>query len=98
MGYHCPWHRPGCALLTPLCAGPQGFEESLNFSSWDVYFYTRNHASIETERSRRHVSRLLTFPITVAGVLHENSFLTRRSQRLTHEGLRSMLGEPQQQQ
>ncbi|CEH16124.1 hypothetical protein CBOM_05995 [Ceraceosorus bombacis] len=69
----------------------QGFEEVINFSSWDVYFYTRNHNSIETDRPRRHVTRLLTFPTTIAGALHENSPYTRRSMRLTHEGLRSMV-------
>ncbi|KDN52744.1 hypothetical protein K437DRAFT_253945 [Tilletiaria anomala UBC 951] len=71
--------------------GPQGFEEVINMSNWDVFFYTRNFTSIETERSRRHVSKLLTFPCTVSGVIHENSPYTKRSSRLTHEGLRSMI-------
>lgn len=79
-------------LHTPFAAH-QGFEEVVNLSSWDVYFYTRNHNSIETDRSRRHVTRLLTFPVTVAGAIHQNSPYTRRSMRLTHEGLRSMVGE-----
>lgn len=85
--------RSGREVAEFRLPGQQGFEETINFSSWDVFFYTRNHNSIESDRSRRHVSRLLTFPISVAGVLHENSPLTRRSMRLTHEGLRSMIGE-----
>ncbi|SPO37397.1 related to MSS51 - mRNA processing protein [Pseudozyma flocculosa] len=71
--------------------GPQGFEETINMSSWDVFFYTRNFNSIESDRSRRHVSKLLTFPTTVGAVIHENSPYTKRSRRLTHEGLRSMI-------
>lgn len=62
-------------------------------SNWDVFFYTRNFNSIETDRSRRHVSKLLTFPCTLGGVIHENSPYTKRNQRLTHEGLRSMIGK-----
>ncbi|CAO1634715.1 unnamed protein product [Parajaminaea phylloscopi] len=71
--------------------GPQGFEEAINFSSWDVFFYTRNFPSIESERSRRHVSKLLTFPASMAGVLHENSPYTTRNRRMTREGTRSFL-------
>ncbi|KAK0551909.1 translational activator for mitochondrial COX1 [Tilletia horrida] len=71
--------------------GQQGFEEVINMSNWDIYFYTRNHESLESERSVRHVTKVLTFPCTLAGVLHENSPYTRRNQRLTHEGLRSLI-------
>lgn len=83
----CPSYSP----LTYVPLGPQGFEEIINFSSWDIFFYTRNHDSIETDRSRRHVSKLLTFPCTIAGVLHENSPYTKRNGRLTHEGLRNLV-------
>lgn len=83
--------RSGREMAEFKLPGPQGIDETINLSSWDIFFYTRNFNSIETDRSRRHVSRLLTFPCTVAGVLHENSALTRRSGRMTHEGLRSMI-------
>lgn len=73
--------------------GPQGFEEAINMSSWDVFFYTRGFKSIDSERSRRHVSKLLSFPMTVGSVLHENSPYTTRNRRMTREGLRSLLGE-----
>ncbi|WFD42421.1 translational activator for mitochondrial COX1 [Malassezia psittaci] len=68
----------------------QPSEEVVNLSGWDQLFYTRNFPSIDSERSKRHVSKLLTFPMTVVGALHENSPYTRRSTRLTHEGLRSL--------
>lgn len=84
--------RPLLSVL-PACTGPQGFEESLNLSSWDVFFYTRNFPSIETERSRRHVSKLLSFPTSMGAVLHEHSPYTTRNRRMTREGLRSFLGE-----
>ncbi|PWN26000.1 hypothetical protein BDZ90DRAFT_210804, partial [Jaminaea rosea] len=83
--------RSGREMTEFRMPGPQGFEEAINMSSWDVFFYTRNFPSIETERSRRHVSKLLTFPTTVGAVLHENSPYTTRNRRLTREGMRSFL-------
>ena len=68
----------------------QPHEAAVNLSGWDQYFYTRNFPSIEAERSKRHVSKLLTFPMTIVGALHEFSPYTRRNARLTHEGLRSL--------
>lgn len=83
--------RSGREMAEFKLPGPQGFEETINMSNWDVFFYTRNFNSIESDRSRRHVSKLLTFPTTVGAVLHENSPYTKKSRRLTHEGLRSMI-------
>lgn len=83
--------RSGREMTEFKMPGPQGFEEAINFSSWDVYFYTRNFPSIESERSRRHVSKLLTFPTSVGAILHENSPYTTRNRRMTREGMRSFL-------
>ncbi|PWN24268.1 hypothetical protein BCV69DRAFT_265864 [Microstroma glucosiphilum] len=83
--------RSGREITEFKLPGPQGFEESLNLSSWDVFFYTRNFPSIETERSRRHVSKLLSFPTSMGAVLHEHSPYTTRNRRMTREGLRSFL-------
>lgn len=83
--------RSGREMVEFKLPGPQGYEEAINLSSWDVYFYTRGFPSIETERSRRHVTKLLTFPSTMAGVLHENSPYTTRNRRMTREGTRSFL-------
>lgn len=83
--------RSGREMVEFKMPGEQGFEEAINLSSWDVFFYTRNFPSIETERSRRHVSKLLTFPTSVGAVLHENSPYTTRNRRMTREGMRSFL-------
>ena len=73
--------------------GPQGYEEAISFSNWDIFWYTRGHPSMDTERSRRHASKLLSYPITIGNVLHQYSSLTLNNQRLTPEGNRSMAGE-----
>ncbi|CCF52404.1 hypothetical protein NDA11_007184 [Ustilago hordei] len=83
--------RSGREMSEFKLPGPQGFEETINMSNWDVFFYTRNFNSIESDRSRRHLSKLLTFPTTMGAVIHENSPYTKKSRRLTHEGLRSMI-------
>ncbi|PKI84718.1 translational activator for mitochondrial COX1 [Malassezia vespertilionis] len=82
--------RSGRVMTEFALPRDQPHEEVVNFSGWDQLFYTRNFPSINTERSKRHVSKLLTFPMTIASALHENSPYTRRSTRLTHEGLRSV--------
>lgn len=73
--------------------GPQGYEEAISFANWDVFWYTRGFPSIDTERSRRHASKLLTYPITIGGTLHQHSGLTLNNQRLTPEGSRSLAGK-----
>lgn len=57
--------------------------------SWDLFWYTRGFKDM-TPREQRHVTKLLTFPMTIAAVLHSNSPYTLRNQRLTPEGTRSM--------
>lgn len=47
---------------------------------------------MDTERSRRHASKLLTYPITIGATLHQHSNLTLNNQRLTPEGSRSLAG------
>lgn len=84
-----------CSLLTPapfLCTGPQGYEEAVSLANWDVFWYTRGFASMDTERSRRHASKLLTYPITIGGALHQHSGMTLNNQRVTPEGSRSLAG------
>ncbi|KAG6886038.1 hypothetical protein C0993_005222 [Termitomyces sp. T159_Od127] len=74
--------------------GPQGYEEAISFANWDVFWYTRGFPSMDTERSRRHASKLLTFPITIGSTIHQHSGLTLGNQRLTPEGSRSLAGTP----
>ncbi|KAF8905963.1 zinc-finger of mitochondrial splicing suppressor 51-domain-containing protein [Gymnopilus junonius] len=70
--------------------GPQGYEETVSLTNWDLFWYTRGFPSMDTERSRRHATKLLTYPITIGGALHQHSGLTLRNQRLTPEGSRSL--------
>ncbi|KAH7929789.1 hypothetical protein BV22DRAFT_1080440 [Leucogyrophana mollusca] len=70
--------------------GPQAYEEAISFSNWDIFWYTRGFPSMDTERSRRHASKLLTYPLTIGSVLHQNSGLTLSNQRVTPEGSRSL--------
>lgn len=70
----------------------QPYEEAISMANWDVFLYTRGFPSVETERSRRHISKLLTYPLSIGAVLHDNSPYTLRNQRLLPEGLRSLLG------
>ena len=72
--------------------GPQAYEEAISFANWDLFWYTRGFPSMDTERSRRHASKLLTYPLTIGSVLHQNSGLTLNNQRVTLEGSRSLAG------
>ena len=80
-------------FIDHLISGPQGYEEAVSLANWDVFWYTRGFASMDTERSRRHASKLLTFPITIGGTIHQHSGLTLSNQRLTPEGSRSLAGK-----
>jgi hypothetical protein len=74
-------------------AGPQPYESSPSFTSWDTLFFTRDFKSINTDRSLRHVTKLLTYPITIGAVLHQNGPFTRGGEgRVTREGSRSFAG------
>ena len=68
------------------------YDETVSFSNWDVFWYTRGFPSMDTDRMRRHASKLLTYPMTIASVLHQNSGLTLSNQRVTPEGMRSLAG------
>ncbi|KAF4615531.1 hypothetical protein D9613_002928 [Agrocybe pediades] len=70
--------------------GPQGYEETVSLANWDLLWYTRGFPSMDTERSRRHASKLLTYPMTIGGTLHQHSGLTLSNQRVTPEGSRSL--------
>jgi splicing suppressor protein 51 len=74
---------------------PDQVEEALvNMTNWDTFLYSRNFKAINEERSLRQATRLLTYPVTVASVLHELSPYNIKSDgRLTVEGLKSLSGE-----
>ncbi|CEG68100.1 Protein mss51, mitochondrial [Rhizopus azygosporus] len=67
----------------------QGFDETVNMANWDMFFYTRSFPSMDSDRSMRHVSKLLTYPISIAAVLHESSPY-KYGDQITAEGMRSI--------
>lgn len=71
-------------------AGPQLEEAMVNMTNWDTFLYTRNFEAINSDRSMRQATRLLTYPVTVGSILHELSPHTlREGGQLTPEGLKS---------
>jgi hypothetical protein len=71
--------------------GEQLEEQLINMTNWDTLLYTRNFKAIDDDRHMRQVTKLLTYPMTVASFLHELSPYSLRY-RLTAEGLRSLSG------
>ncbi|KAK4639049.1 translational activator for mitochondrial COX1 [Podospora bellae-mahoneyi] len=71
-------------------AGPQIDEALINMTNWDTFLYTRSFLAIDDDRSMRQATRLLTYPVTIASVLHELSpYNLKSGGRLTAEGLKS---------
>jgi splicing suppressor protein 51 len=65
-----------------------------NFTNWDTLLYTRGFEAINENRRMRHATRLLTYPMTIASILHEYSPYTLRGEsKMTAEGLRSFSGK-----
>jgi len=74
-------------------AGMQMEEALINMKNWDTLLYTRNFNAINSDRSMRQATRLLTYPLTIASVLHELSpYVYKSGSRLTLEGLKSFTG------
>ncbi|KAI9889963.1 MAG: hypothetical protein M1814_004581 [Vezdaea aestivalis] len=66
-------------------------EAVVNLTNWDTFLYSRQFMALNEERSLRQATRLLTYPVTIASVLHELSpYNIRKGGRLTAEGLKSM--------
>ncbi|KAG1443304.1 hypothetical protein G6F56_010722 [Rhizopus delemar] len=81
--------RSGRAMKEFEFPSAQGFDEAVNMANWDVLFYTRSFPSMDSDRSIRHVSKLLTYPITIASVLHQSSPY-KYGDQITAEGMRSI--------
>ncbi|KEY70226.1 hypothetical protein S7711_04335 [Stachybotrys chartarum IBT 7711] len=65
-------------------------EAAVNMTNWDTFMYTREFEAVNSDRSMRQITRLLTYPITIASVLHELSpYTINKGERLTVEGLKS---------
>jgi splicing suppressor protein 51 len=69
-------------------------EAMVNMTNWDTFLYTRTFAAINSDRGMRQATRILTYPVTVASILHELSpYSIRAGGRLTTEGLKSFSGK-----
>ncbi|PTB59521.1 hypothetical protein M431DRAFT_491115 [Trichoderma harzianum CBS 226.95] len=63
---------------------------AVNMTNWDTFMYTREFEAVDSDRSMRQITRLLTYPITIGSVLHELSpYNIQNGGRLTVEGLKS---------
>ncbi|KAM0515230.1 hypothetical protein ACHAPE_006186 [Trichoderma viride] len=66
---------------------------AVNMTNWDTFMYTREFEAVNSDRSMRQITRLLTYPITVGSVLHELSpYNIQKGGRMTVEGLKSFSG------
>ncbi|CAI7647848.1 unnamed protein product [Penicillium manginii] len=71
--------------------GVQDDNYVVNMTNWDTLMYTREFDAVNDDRSMRQVTRMLTYPQTIASVLHELSpYSIRGKDRLTPEGLKSV--------
>ena len=68
-------------------------EAMINMTNWDTLMYTRGFDAVNSDRSMRQITRLLTYPITVGSILHELSpYSIKEGERMTVEGLKSFSG------
>ncbi|PGH16927.1 hypothetical protein AJ80_04995 [Polytolypa hystricis UAMH7299] len=71
--------------------GPQDDLYVTNMMNWDTFLYTRQFEAVNDDMHMRQVTRLLTYPMSIASVLHELSpYNVRKGGRLTTEGLKSL--------
>ncbi|CAH7677608.1 hypothetical protein PPACK8108_LOCUS12781, partial [Phakopsora pachyrhizi] len=82
--------RSGRALKEFNLPDQQPFEETVTLSNRDLLLYTRGFRSIDDDQSRHHLSKLLTYPMTIGGILHTFSPYNLRNQHLTIQGYRSL--------
>ncbi|CCF56382.1 hypothetical protein KAFR_0B00840 [Kazachstania africana CBS 2517] len=69
----------------------QTFDRAVNLANWDLYFYTRSFYSMDTEFQLATVTKMLSYPITIASVLHQYSpYSLYPHGPITLEGLKSI--------
>ncbi|CED82842.1 hypothetical protein [Phaffia rhodozyma] len=71
--------------------GFQPYDQVVNYTNWDTFFYTRTFPSMDNLRVYRHMTKVLTYPITIASTLDQFSPYLKKTGRLTQEGRRSMI-------
>lgn len=70
--------------------GPITDDQVANLLNWDTFFYTRDFPSMDTEFQLAIATKMLTYPMTIAGCLDEFSpYSLQPKGPLTLEGLKS---------
>lgn len=86
--------RSGRIFHEAILPETQMEEAAINMTNWDTFMYTRQSEAVDSDRSMRQITRLLTYPVTIASVLHELSpYSLQKGERLTVEGLKSFSGK-----
>ncbi|KAG7663801.1 MSS51 [[Candida] subhashii] len=71
--------------------GEQDRDYQVNLSNWDTFFYTRDFAPMNDEFNLAVATKVLTYPITIASILHKFSpYKVEPKGPLTLEGLKSL--------
>ncbi|KAG0668523.1 translational activator for mitochondrial COX1 [Maudiozyma exigua] len=69
----------------------QGMDRAVNLQNWDLYFYTRGFYSMDTEFQLATVTKMLSYPLTIASIMHEFSpYSLYPRGPMTLEGLKSI--------
>lgn len=71
--------------------GAQEVDFTPNLSNWDTFLYTRDFSPMNTEFNMAAASKVLTYPVTIASILHKYSPHDAQPKGpVSVEGLRSM--------
>ncbi|KAF5116205.1 hypothetical protein DV454_001838 [Geotrichum candidum] len=71
--------------------GVQMRDAMVNYLNWDTFFYTREFFSMDSEFNLAAVTKMLTYPVTMASILDEFSpYKLKPKGPLTIEGLKSL--------
>ncbi|KAG7864348.1 hypothetical protein KL919_000376 [Ogataea angusta] len=63
----------------------------VNFANWDTYLYTRSFYSMDTEFQLAVVTKMLSFPSTIASIVHQYSpYFLKPKGPVSVEGLKSL--------
>lgn len=69
----------------------QDSDRTVNMTNWDLFFYTRQFYSMDTEFQLAAVTKMLSYPITIGAILHQFSpYSLNPKGPVTLEGLKSL--------
>ncbi|CCK68705.1 Mss51p KNAG_0B02630 [Huiozyma naganishii CBS 8797] len=69
----------------------QGYDKVVNMTNWDLFFYTRGFYSMDTEFQLAAVTKMLSYPVTIASLLAQFSpYSLNPKGPITLEGLKSL--------